>query len=391
MSFEHHFRQDMESASSPVHDKSDTNCTSEFKSPDTSSFYDQNVKSSTPLSNHQEKEYGDQWHTESHEPSMESLVNGFLQLRTNDGLANQQGPNDSGQTSTDWFGLSAPKFGTFIRSRIFVGGISSQTTEIELTDLFSQFGQVKASKIIVDRAGVSKGYGFVTFETERDSEALCNLIKNKEIGPIMLRERRLNVAPAVKKQIGYRSDFPYPANNFHPNPQVWKDGFYPATGFPGMYNNQHQSFHQHNQLDEYWQGQAQNQTGQQNFLVNTALSLQTMPVYFAPPPYPFPNFHQLPYCPPDAINSYPCHPPPWCNLGPSYPSLATQNNINNIQNGGPFQNGNGNCGPGFHLAQLPTPDIINGTGFDCLPAKDKIRSFNTNSTTYFPRMADSTD
>lgn len=31
--------------------------------------------------------------------------------------------------------------------------------------MFSAYGNVKSTKIIVDRAGVSKGYGFVTFDT----------------------------------------------------------------------------------------------------------------------------------------------------------------------------------------------------------------------------------
>ena len=55
---------------------------------------------------------------------------------------------------------------------MFVGGISSTTTESELHSLFSAFGNVKQTKIIQDRAGVSKGYGFVTFETEEEARRL---------------------------------------------------------------------------------------------------------------------------------------------------------------------------------------------------------------------------
>lgn len=56
--------------------------------------------------------------------------------------------------------------------RVFVGGISASTTEQDLLELFSQYGMVKATKIISDRAGVSKGYGFVTFETEEEARRL---------------------------------------------------------------------------------------------------------------------------------------------------------------------------------------------------------------------------
>ena len=58
--------------------------------------------------------------------------------------------------------------------RVFVGGISPHTTEAELHQLFSSYGNVKATKIIQDRAGVSKGYGFVTFETEDEARRLQN-------------------------------------------------------------------------------------------------------------------------------------------------------------------------------------------------------------------------
>jgi len=93
-------------------------------------------------------------------------------------------------------GNNAPKYGTLVPNRVFVGGISGSTTEQDLLDLFSQYGQVKATKIISDRAGVSKGYGFVTFETEDEARRLT-----QEADNIMLKDRKLNIAPAIKKQV----------------------------------------------------------------------------------------------------------------------------------------------------------------------------------------------
>ncbi|KXJ83612.1 hypothetical protein RP20_CCG003839 [Aedes albopictus] len=78
-------------------------------------------------------------------------------------------PNPAGQIEG---ALAAPKYGTLIPNRVFVGGISGDTTEAELCRLFSSYGNVKSTKIIVDRAGVSKGYGFVTFETEHEAQRL---------------------------------------------------------------------------------------------------------------------------------------------------------------------------------------------------------------------------
>lgn len=86
--------------------------------------------------------------------------------------------------------------GTLVPNRIFVGGISANTTEGELMQLFSNYGTVKAAKIIQDRAGVSKGYGFITFESEDDAKRPLREAEN-----IVLRERKLNIAPAIKKQV----------------------------------------------------------------------------------------------------------------------------------------------------------------------------------------------
>lgn len=65
---------------------------------------------------------------------------------------------------------NAPKYGTLVPNRVFVGGIASNTSEEELARLFSSYGNVKSTKIISDRAGVSKGYGFVTFEQENEAK-----------------------------------------------------------------------------------------------------------------------------------------------------------------------------------------------------------------------------
>jgi len=46
--------------------------------------------------------------------------------------------------------------------KIFVGNISFQTTENDLSDLFGQVGQVESIQIITDRdTGRSKGFAFV--------------------------------------------------------------------------------------------------------------------------------------------------------------------------------------------------------------------------------------
>ncbi|XP_035223492.1 DAZ protein 1-like [Stegodyphus dumicola] len=117
------------------------------------------------------------------------------------------------------------KNGTAVPNRIFVGGISGNTNEDDLKNLFSKFGNVKATKVIIDKAGISKGYGFVTFETEEEAQKV--LI---EVDCLTLKDRKLNIAPAVKKQPYNRIS---ESNSMHNNPIVWPAPTYSgSTGYP---------------------------------------------------------------------------------------------------------------------------------------------------------------
>lgn len=50
-----------------------------------------------------------------------------------------------------------------IPNRIFVGGMSRETTDEDLFQAFSGYGQVRSTKIITDTEGNSKGYGKFNF------------------------------------------------------------------------------------------------------------------------------------------------------------------------------------------------------------------------------------
>ncbi|TGZ49117.1 hypothetical protein CRM22_010935 [Opisthorchis felineus] len=94
-------------------------------------------------------------------------------------------------------GITLPKIGTLIPNRIFVGGISSNTTEEELRNFFAVFGTIKDVKVIYDKSGLSKGsYAFVTFEDQETAEAI---IKN-EAETLVFKDRKLNIGYAVRKQ-----------------------------------------------------------------------------------------------------------------------------------------------------------------------------------------------
>ncbi len=58
--------------------------------------------------------------------------------------------------------------------RLFVGNLSYQTTESDLTSLFEQAGQVDSVSIITDRdTGRSKGFAFVEMSSEDADKAIA--------------------------------------------------------------------------------------------------------------------------------------------------------------------------------------------------------------------------
>ena len=58
--------------------------------------------------------------------------------------------------------------------KIFVGNLSFQTSETDLSDLFGQVGTVESVSIITDRmTGRSKGFGFVEMESEQAEQAIA--------------------------------------------------------------------------------------------------------------------------------------------------------------------------------------------------------------------------
>ncbi len=66
--------------------------------------------------------------------------------------------------------------------RIYVGNLSYQTTENDLSDLFAQCGQVESVNIITDRdTGRSKGFAFVEMANDDAEKAIAQL-NGTEIG-----------------------------------------------------------------------------------------------------------------------------------------------------------------------------------------------------------------
>ncbi|KAI8489988.1 hypothetical protein Bbelb_323490 [Branchiostoma belcheri] len=93
-----------------------------------------------------------------------------------------------------WWQYQHVQIGTLFKDRVFVRGFDPDCSEQELREFFTQFGAVRDTKIIADRAGVSKGYGFVTFDSQEAAD------KAQQNDNLMFKDKRLNVGPAIRKQ-----------------------------------------------------------------------------------------------------------------------------------------------------------------------------------------------
>ncbi|XP_077124981.1 deleted in azoospermia-like isoform X2 [Ranitomeya variabilis] len=136
--------------------------------------------------------------------------------------------------------------GKVIPNTVFVGGIdvkggspvswccrglrkiSLPMDEIEIKEYFTRFGAVKEVKIITDRSGVSKGYGFVSFHDDVDVQKIVDT-------QICFHGKKLKLGPAIRKQnmCTYIQPRPVVISNPMPHyPNLWN------TNVPEPYGQQ---------------------------------------------------------------------------------------------------------------------------------------------------------
>jgi RNA recognition motif-containing protein len=84
--------------------------------------------------------------------------------------------------------------------KIFVGNLSFQTTESDITNAFAQYGNVESVNIITDRdSGRSKGFGFVLMDEGGAEKAVATLNGSQLDGrTLTVNEAR----PMVRKDFG---------------------------------------------------------------------------------------------------------------------------------------------------------------------------------------------
>ena len=66
--------------------------------------------------------------------------------------------------------------------KLFIGGLSYDTTEATLKENFSQAGTVESAAVIIDRmSGRSKGFGFVEMSSEEEAQKAIEMFNGKDI------------------------------------------------------------------------------------------------------------------------------------------------------------------------------------------------------------------
>jgi RNA recognition motif-containing protein len=82
--------------------------------------------------------------------------------------------------------------------KIYVGNLSFQTTEADLSDMFSKLGHIESVQIITDRdTGRSKGFGFVQVSDDAAAEKAIAEFNGKEVNG---RKLTVNEARPMEKR-----------------------------------------------------------------------------------------------------------------------------------------------------------------------------------------------
>ncbi|MBI3591103.1 MAG: RNA-binding protein [Candidatus Melainabacteria bacterium] len=79
--------------------------------------------------------------------------------------------------------------------KIFVGSLPFEMSDLDLEDLFKQYGEVTSAKVVVDRdSGRSRGFGFVEMSSEGSAESAIEALNGTEV-----KGRTINVSIAREK------------------------------------------------------------------------------------------------------------------------------------------------------------------------------------------------
>ena len=85
-----------------------------------------------------------------------------------------------------------------METRLYVGNMSHETTEQDLRTMFGEAGTVGSVDMIMDRqTGKSKGFAFVTMNSQDDANKAISLLDGKDLNDHALK---VNVARPREEQ-----------------------------------------------------------------------------------------------------------------------------------------------------------------------------------------------
>lgn len=92
-------------------------------------------------------------------------------------------------------------------NKVYIGNLSYNTTEENLRNDFSEFGVVTDVKVIADHVtGRSKGFGFITFETEEGAQKAVSECNQSDYMGRMIKVDIATDRPKTNRGGGYRGD-----------------------------------------------------------------------------------------------------------------------------------------------------------------------------------------
>jgi RNA recognition motif-containing protein len=93
--------------------------------------------------------------------------------------------------------------------KLYVGNLNYQTTEQEIRDLFSNYGDIQSVNIIKDKfTGRAKGFAFVEMSDDNSAKSAISSLHETEF-----KQRKLIVNEAKPREQGDRPSRPFNRNN----------------------------------------------------------------------------------------------------------------------------------------------------------------------------------
>ena len=80
--------------------------------------------------------------------------------------------------------------------KIYVGNLSYNTSENEINELFSSYGEIISTKLIEDQfTGRSKGFAFIEMESDESVMAAISALNGKEVDGRNIKVNEANDRP----------------------------------------------------------------------------------------------------------------------------------------------------------------------------------------------------